>query len=194
MSKRASTSVEAGASRQAGDQRLAALLRAVNVGGRKVVMAELKALAAGLGLQAPATLLASGNLVFQTSLAPDEAGRRLEAAIARDLGVATDVMVRDLAQLMAVQAQNPFPAQARDEPSRLMAMFLNGAPDGDLESLAPGCVMGEQIRPGPGCLYIWFPQGAGVSKLSNSLIERRLKVRGTARNWNTVGKLRDLLR
>jgi len=31
-----------------------------------------------------------------------------------------------------------------------------------------------------------------VSKLSNTFIERRLKVRGTARNWNTVGKLRDL--
>ena len=43
------------------------------------------------------------------------------------------------------------------------------------------------------CLYIYFPQGAGVSKLSNSFIERRLKVRGTARNWNTVGKLAALL-
>jgi len=174
-------------------RRLAALLRAVNVGGRKVVMAELKALAAGLGLDAPATLLASGNLVFGTGLDPAEAARRLEAAIAAELGIATDVMVRDLAQLQAVLAQNPFPDQARDEPSRLMAMFLSGEPDGDLASLAPACVLGEEIRIGPGCLYIWFPQGAGVSKLSNVLIERRLKVRGTARNWNTVGKLAELL-
>jgi uncharacterized protein (DUF1697 family) len=173
--------------------RLAGLLRAVNVGGRKVVMAELKALAAGLGLRAPATLLASGNLVFETELAPAEAARRLEAAIAAELGVATDVMVRDRGQLEAVLAENPFADQARDEPSRLMAMFLSGEPDGDLEALAPACVLGEEIRVGPGCLYIWFPQGAGVSKLTNVLIERRLKVRGTARNWNTVGKLAALL-
>jgi uncharacterized protein (DUF1697 family) len=175
------------------NRRLAALLRAVNVGGRKVVMAELKALAAGLGFTAPATLLASGNLVFKTALAPEAAAHQLEAAIARDLGVATDVMVRDVDQLRAVMAQNPFTDQARDAPSRLMAMFLTGEPDGDLESLAPACGLGEEVRLGPGCLYIWFPEGAGQSKLSNVLIERRLKVRGTARNWNTVAKLEALL-
>jgi uncharacterized protein (DUF1697 family) len=74
-----------------------------------------------------------------------------------------------------------------------MAMFLSGPPQGELASLSAACALGEEIRPGPGCLYIWFPQGAGVSKLSNSLIERRLKVRGTARNWNTVGKLAEML-
>ena len=86
----------------------------------------------------------------------------------------------------------PLARHRKDEPSRLMAMFLSGKPQGDLESLAPGCVMGEEVRLGPGCLYIWFPQGAGVSKLANSFIERRLKVRGTARNWNTVLKLGEL--
>lgn len=174
-------------------KRVAGLLRAVNVGGRKVLMADLKRVTADAGFDAPATLLASGNVLFGTALPAAEAAAVLEAAILREIGVATDVMVRDLAELDAVIAANPFPRQAREEPSRLMAMFLNGEPQGELETLAPGCVMGEDVRLGPGCLYIWFPQGAGVSKLSNSLIERRLKVRGTARNWNTVGKLRDLL-
>jgi uncharacterized protein (DUF1697 family) len=74
-----------------------------------------------------------------------------------------------------------------------MAMFLSGAPQGQLSSLQPACILGEEVREGPGCLYIWFPQGAGVSKLSNVFLERRLKVRGTARNWNTVGKLAAML-
>ncbi len=174
-------------------KRVAGLLRAVNVGGRKVLMADLKRVTTDAGFDAPETLLASGNVLFGTTLPPAEAAQALEAAILKEIGVATDVMVRDLAELEAVIAANPFPRQATEEPSRLMAMFLSGEPQGDLESLAPGCVMGEEVRRGPGCLYIWFPQGAGVSKLSNSLIERRLKVRGTARNWNTVGKLRDLL-
>ena len=174
-------------------KRVAGLLRAVNVGGRKVLMADLKRVAADAGFDAPTTLLASGNVLFGTRLSPEDAGRTLEAAILKEIGVATDVVVRDLAQLQAVMAANPFPRQAREEPNRLMAMFLSGAPQGELDSLAPGCVMGEEVRLGPGCLYIWFPQGAGVSKLGNTFIERRLKVRGTARNWNTVGKLRDLL-
>jgi uncharacterized protein (DUF1697 family) len=174
-------------------KRVAGLLRAVNVGGRKVLMADLRRVAAEAGFDAPETLLASGNVVFGTDLAPRAAADRLEAAILEEIGVATDVMVRDRAELQAVMAGNPFPRQAKDEPGRLAVVFLSGAPEGDLASLQPACTMGEDVRPGPGCLYIWYPQGMGVSKLSNAVLERRLKVRGTARNWNTVGKLRNLL-
>ena len=174
-------------------KRLAGLLRAVNVGGRKVLMADLKRVAAEAGFEAPATLLASGNLLFGTTLAPAAAERALEAAILKEIGVATDVMVRDRAEFAAVIAANPFPEAARTQPNWLLAMFLTGEPQGELSSLENVCVAGEELRLGPGCLYIFFPQGAGVSKLGNSFIERRLKVRGTARNWNTVGKLAELL-
>lgn len=174
-------------------KRVAGLLRAVNVGGRKVLMADLKRVTAAAGFDTPSTLLASGNVLFGTAVPPSEAAKVLEAAILQEIGIATDVMVRDLAELKAVMAANPFLREAREEPSRLMAVFLKGEPQGGLDSLKPACVFGEEIRLGPGCLYIYFPQGAGASKLANTLIERRLKVRGTARNWNTVGKLADLL-
>lgn len=174
-------------------RRLAGLLRAVNVGGRKLLMADLRRIAAAAGFDSPSTLLASGNLLFGTDLDPHLAERTLEAAIHADVGLAADVMVRDLQQLRAVIAANPFPRQAAEEPNRLMTTFLTGEPQGDLSVLASACVAGEEVRLGPGCLYIWFPAGAGTSKLSNVVIERRLKVRGTARNWNTVGKLATLL-
>lgn len=170
-------------------RRLAGLLRAVNVGGRKLLMADLTRIAGAAGFEAPETLLASGNLLFGTTLAPEAAERVLEAAILKDLGLATDVMVRDGQDLEAVIAANPFPRQAEDEPNRLMAMFLTGGPQAELAVLDSACVAGEQVRAGPGCLYIWYPAGAGTSKLANALIERRLSVRGTARNWNTVRKL-----
>jgi uncharacterized protein (DUF1697 family) len=35
-------------------------------------------------------------------------------------------------------------------------------------------------------LYIYFPNGAGKSKLPWSQVEKLLKVSGTARNWNSV--------
>ena len=174
-------------------RRYAGLLRAVNVGGRPLRMEDLRRIASGLGFGSPQTLLASGNLLFETAEPPAKAGARLEAAILAELNLAADVMVRDRAELDATLAANPFPRQAREEPNRLMAMFLNGPPQSELDALAPACVAGEEVRAGPDCLYIWYPAGAGTSKLSNGLIERRLKVRGTARNWNTVGKLAALL-
>lgn len=170
-------------------KRLVGLLRAVNVGGRQVAMADLRRVAEEAGFHDPRTLLASGNLVFGTDLGAEAAERKLEAAIEAAFGLFSDVMARDLAELTAVVAANPFPRQALEEPNRLMAMFLSGEPQASLGDLAGACALGEEVRPGPRCLYIWYPQGAGVSKLSNAVIERRLKVRGTARNWNTVGKL-----
>lgn len=34
-----------------------------------------------------------------------------------------------------------------------------------------------------------YPDGIGRSRLTNAVIEKTLKARGTARNWNTVLKL-----
>ena len=41
-------------------------------------------------------------------------------------------------------------------------------------------------------LYIEYGSGMGQSKLTNALIERKLGVTGTARNWNTVTKLLEI--
>lgn len=63
------------------------LLRGVNVGGVTVPMAELKRLAADLGWEAPATLLASGNLVAGSDLPPERMADQLETALARQFTV-----------------------------------------------------------------------------------------------------------
>ena len=80
-----------------------ALLRAVNVGGRgKIAMADLRALLAELGFEAPQSLLQSGNLVFRSQ----PSGAALEALLEREtqarLGLATDYLVRTAAQWAAI--------------------------------------------------------------------------------------------
>ena len=174
-------------------RRVAGLLRAVNVGGRKLLMADLVRIAGAAGFDAPATLLASGNVILGTGFSDALTAERLAAAILGDVGLDTEVMVRDRTGLEAVVAGNPCPDQARDEPSRWMAMFLTGEPVGDMAALAAACSAGERVWAGPGCLYIWYPQGAGTSRLTTAVIERRLNVRGTMRNWNTVRKLAALV-
>jgi uncharacterized protein (DUF1697 family) len=171
-------------------RRLAALLRAVNVGGRKLAMADLKAMLGSMGFDAPQTLLASGNAVFGTDLPPLEVEERLEAALARDLGLPTQVLARDEEQLEQIVAANPFQAMAADDPSHLAVLFLRSAPAAELSVLQPYCLLGEQVAAGPGCLYIAYGGGMASSKLALAVIERRLSVVATARNWNTVLKLK----
>lgn len=171
-------------------RRYAALMRAVNVGGKgSLPMAEVREMLAKAGFDDPQTLLASGNAIVGSTLTPAEIERRFEAGIEARFGFKTDVLVRDADQLTTVIAKNPFPDFARERPSTFIAYFLRGDVEGDLADLKPFCVFGEEIAVGPGCLYLCYPEGSGNSKLSGATIERKLKVRGTGRNWNTVGKL-----
>ena len=170
-------------------RRVALLLRAVNVGGRKLAMAELRKSLAEAGFDAPETLLASGNAVVGTAEAHAAVEARAEAVLREAHGLPTEVLARDAGQLAAILAANPYPAMARDDPGHLVVFFLRGAPQAELSVLAPWMTAGETAAPGPGCLYIAYPAGIGTSKLGITQIERQLGVKGTARNWNTVGKL-----
>ncbi len=173
-------------------RRLAVLLRAVNVGGRKLAMADLRRLLADGGFAEPQTLLASGNAVVGTDLAPAAAEAALEALLARH-GLPTPVLVRDLAQLRAVRSANPWPDMARDDPSHLTVCFLRGEPRAGVDALERFCLAGERVALGPGCLYAAYPAGIGTSRLLLTAVEKTLGVTGTGRNWNTLGKLEAAL-
>jgi len=171
-------------------RRLAVMLRAVNVGGQALKMADFRALLAAEGFDAPETLLASGNAVVGTALDAADVEARVAAALAAKLNLVTDVFVRDAADLRAVIAANPFEDFAREAPSKLMAVFLKGEPPKDLSGFDKYATQGEQIARGPRCLYVAYPQGAGRSKLAGARTEAS---KGTARNWNTVGRLAERL-
>ena len=117
-----------------------ALLRAVNVGGTKLPMADLRALLEGLGLTNVRTYLQSGNAVFDTADAdepPQALATAIEVRIARDLGPRVGVIVVPGEVMADVAAANPFleaaggaGAAAADE--GLHAAFLFGS-DGEAD-------------------------------------------------------------
>ena len=170
-----------------------ALLRGINVSGRnKVPMEDLRALAAGLGLEEPRTLLQSGNLVFrgpgQTAAAKLE--QLLEAEFARRLNQKIDFLVRSADEWSEVVSGNPFRELAESDPSHLVVVFTKDAPDADAVKTLRAAVRGPEVIFVEGRqAYITYPAGIGDSKLTNVVIEKKLGTRGTARNWNTILKL-----
>ena len=168
-----------------------ALLRAVNVGGRPALSADLRALFAELGFGEVQTLLQSGNVVFDAGKAADAAlEKRLEAAFETQFGFAADFLVRSAAEWRDIVAANPFPEKARSDPSHLVLFALSKAPEADrAEALQADWPGPEQVKVIGREAYIVYPEGIGRSKLINGLIEKRLGVRCTGRNWNTALKL-----
>jgi uncharacterized protein (DUF1697 family) len=69
-------------------------------------------------------------------------------------------------------------------------MFLSGVPDAKTQAVLTQAHKGPELLEirGPE-VYLYYPDGAGRSKLSGAFIEAKLNLAGTARNWNTIMKL-----
>lgn len=169
-----------------------ALVRGINVGGRKqLAMSDLKKLLGAIGFSDARSLLQSGNLVFDSDGATGAGLERLlEVETEKRLGVSVDYVIRNPREWQAIISRNPSPAEAERDPSQLIVMFLKKAPQAkDLELLQAVNKGPETIHADGRQLYIVYPDGIGRSKLTNTLIEKKLGTRGTARNWNTILKI-----
>ena len=171
------------------------LLRAVNVTGyNRVKMDALRELYESLGLRGAQTYVASGNVVFRTD-AKDTARlqKRIEDAIEKTFGFRTGVVLRSSAELKDIIRRNPFAKRSGIEPNRLVVSFLAGEPGPECqEKIAQIKVGPEEMYLDGRELFIYYAGGMGKSKLTPAVIERALKVSGTARNWNTVTKLHEM--
>jgi uncharacterized protein (DUF1697 family) len=157
-------------------------------------MADLRDLLTGLGFKDVKSLLQSGNVVFRADApAGAELEARLEAETHKRLGLQTAFFVRTPRDLDAVIAGNPFPAEARSDPSHLVVMFLKAAPKaGAIEGLRAAIKGPELVQVKGKHAYVVYPAGIGESRLTTAVIEAKLGNQGTGRNWNTVIKLAAL--
>jgi len=199
-----------------------ALLRAVNVSGTTLPMADLRALLEGLGLTDVRTYLQSGNAVFDAGDGAEPAAAlatAIETRIERDIGPRVGVLVLPGEAMLDVAAANPFLAGDGGLASAeniLHATFLFGA-HGDADfgeasdqaycavykaafgRLDLPAVDGEEaafVGAPPlatPVIYLRLPHGYGRTKLNNAWFERKLGTAATTRNWRTVLALAEMV-
>lgn len=168
-----------------------ALLRAVNVGGNNILpMVELRALFESLGCSNVRTYIQSGNVVFDASTRTAATiASRAAAAIEKQFGLKTPVVMRSAAELSVAASSNPFIRRGVDT-KQLHLAFLADTPSARAASQldvrrSPGDSFELQGRD----LYICFAAGAGKTKLTNAYFDSTLGTVSTMRNWRTVETL-----
>lgn len=172
------------------------MLRAVNVGGTSVLkMDALRALYESMGLKDVRTLLASGNVVFRSGLKDrGQLVKRIMQEIERKLSLHVEVIVRSLAEVDSIIERGPVLSPDADM-AKLHVMFLAEMPEAGAQAkLAKWhkeSKLPEMLEMRGPEIYLYYPNGVGRSKLSGAVMENKLGVSGTARNWNTLIKLRD---
>jgi uncharacterized protein (DUF1697 family) len=168
-----------------------ALLRGINVGGHnRILMPELRELAAGLAWADVQSDLQSGNLVFRAGSSPRQVAIELERAIEARFGLHVAVVVRGATEWTSYVAGNPFPGATATEPGLVMLALSKEPPKaGATAELQARATQGERVRQVGDAVWIHYAGGAGRSRLSPGLLDRIIGSAVTTRNWRTVSAL-----
>ena len=175
---------------------LISMLRGVNVGGHnKVKMDALRALYESLKCEGARTYVQSGNVIFRTNEKNAAAlAKKIQDGIEKEFGFRPALILRTKEELRKAIAANPFAGRKEVEPGKLLVTFLEGDPGAGAQATlrALEAAHPEELHLLGRELYIYFPNGAGKTKLPWSSVERLLKTQGTARNWNSVTKMLEI--
>lgn len=173
--------------------RIAAFLRAINVGGRRVRNDELVAAARGAGVDDVTAHLASGNLLLDAGDHPvDDVERRLETALADALGYEVEAMVRTADELSDVVSAAPWTdEQLAAAVSKPHVVFLRRPPD-DAGAVAALSTDADLVRP-VGRHVHWLPVSGMRATTFDPQALRGLIGPATARGLTTVHRVQERL-
>jgi uncharacterized protein (DUF1697 family) len=174
---------------------LISMLRGVNVGSHnRIKMDALRAVYESLKFESPRTYVQSGNIIFRTKEKnSSQLATKIRTAIEKKFKCSPEVILRTAEELRKAIAATPFADRPNLEPGKILVTFLAAAPP--LEAQAGFDKFKdypEEVHLRGRELYIYFPSGAGKSRLPWSAVERVLKVTGTARNWNSVKAMLEI--
>ena len=171
-----------------------ALLRGINVGGKNILpMKDLAAMFTDAGCSDVKTYIQSGNVIFRTT--PTKSARiagliteRIRAAFGYDI----PIIIRSASQFDDVIRRNPFLKKNADE-KMLGVMFLADTPKPEMViALDPQRSPSDEFIVHCQEIYLYLPNGAARTKLTNAWFDSALKTVSTGRNWRTVNKLHEL--
>lgn len=176
-------------------QTYVALLYSIVLGeGRRVVMSDLRVMTEGLGLNNPRTLVATGNLVFETKATEIAAlERRLETAFQKTFGRHVDIIVRRADDWLKLAAGNPFPAESAAAADQVAVRVMRKPVAAEAVAAMEAYIgRDERMQAVGGDIWIFFSRETPSSRLLAAVSHKRLGV-GTSRNWNTVRRLAEMV-
>lgn len=169
--------------------RYAAFLRGVNVGGVNLKMAEVATAFEAAGFTNVRTILASGNVLFDSRAKVGAVRATAEKALRDTFGYDAWVLAYDLDTLRSVSENYPFEREVEGRHSYITFVTDENVLD-ELAALAEGAGPNELIERGEGVVYWQVPNKVTLdTTIGKTMGKKRYKSSTTTRNLRTVEKV-----
>lgn len=166
----------------------AVFLRGVNVGGVHLKMAEVATALTDAGFGAVRTILATGNVLLESSAKAPAVRKKAETALRETFGYDAWVLAYELEAVRAIVDAYPFEPEVDGYQSYVT--FVASPVLDELAALADGAGADEKISRGDGVIYWQVPKGSTLdSTIGKTMGKPRYKSSTTTRNMRTLAKL-----
>ncbi|OSZ78448.1 hypothetical protein CAP35_09405 [Chitinophagaceae bacterium IBVUCB1] len=173
-----------------------ALLRGINVSGVKIIkMEDLRTIFARMGYTQVQTYIQSGNVVFDAPATPiPKLTADITKGLATALGYQVPVVVIKAATMQAIAIQDAFTNSIKSVSAakKYVAFLEKKLSNEQISTLASLANPADTYLPQGDVIYISIDETKGKSLFTNMLLEKKLKLYATTRNWNTVCKLAQM--
>lgn len=171
------------------------LLRGINVGGHRMIkMDTLQELLKKLGMRDVSTYIQSGNLVYRSKETDiQKLNLMLKKGIENEFGFEVPVITFTSAEWSAIIQDNPFTRDNTKNPAYMHLTLLSDIPlDENVGKICKKDYPDEDFFIAGKAVYLYCPDGYSNTKLNNTLLEKKLKISATTRNWKTAIALAEL--
>jgi uncharacterized protein (DUF1697 family) len=171
--------------------RYIAFLRAINVGDHSVKMETLRQLFTSFGFFDVETFVASGNVIFQTTVQDTGAMEaKIASGLKNALGYEVAAFIRTGEELVQIAAYQAFPQSELDMAAAFNVAFLSGPLDNQARKKLVGLKTDiDNFATREREVYWLCRRKQSQSTFSNAVLEKTLGVKSTIRGINTLDKL-----
>jgi uncharacterized protein (DUF1697 family) len=167
----------------------AAFLRGVNVGGVNLKMAEVATALTDAGFTNVRTILATGNVLLESSSGVAAVRKKAEATLRQRFGYDAWVLAYDIDTVRAVVDGYPFEPEV-DGYQSYVTFVAEAAVLDELAALGDQAGPDEKISRGDGVVYWQVPKGSTLdSTIGKTMGKPRYKSSTTTRNLRTLAKV-----
>jgi uncharacterized protein (DUF1697 family) len=168
--------------------RYVAFLRGVNVGGVNLKMAEVAKAFEDAGFTNVQTVLASGNVLFDSDENVDAVRKKAEKTLRDTFGYDAWVLAYDIKTVAAISKAYPFDREVEGHHS-YVTFVTDPAVLDELAARAKQAGPDEKIKPGKGVIYWQVPRGTLDTTIGKTMGMKRYKSSTTTRNLRTLEKV-----